>query len=97
MDGGFVLDKSGRKIVPGDVLKVFHFIGARRKRHYMYKQALRYERGRLAISHLNRIDEIEPWELGKNFYTEAADNTPRQDYEVVQCSTAVDHHAASAA
>ena len=80
-----MLDKSGRKIMPGDVLKVFHFIGARRKRHYMYKQALRYERGRLVISHLNRIDETEAWELGTNYYIEAADDRPRSDYEVVQC------------
>lgn len=93
----FMLDKSGRKIMPGDVLMVFHFIGARRKRHYMYKQALRYERGRLVISHLNRIDETEAWELGKNYYTEAADDRPRSDYEVVQCCVAADHHATEVA
>ena len=33
-------DKAGRHIHPGDVLKVFHFVGARRRRHYMYEQAL---------------------------------------------------------
>lgn len=94
----FMLDKSGRKIVPGDVLKVYHFTAARyRKRHYMYKQALRYERGRLVISHLSRIDETEPWEMGKNYYTELADDAPRSDYEVVQCSAAADHHAVDAA
>jgi hypothetical protein len=31
-------DKTGREIMQGDVLKVFHFVGARNKRHYMYKQ-----------------------------------------------------------
>ncbi len=31
-------DKNGRPLLIGDVLKVFHFIGARRKKHYMYKQ-----------------------------------------------------------
>jgi hypothetical protein len=38
-------DKTGRKIEPGDVLKVFHFVCRRRRRHYMHKQALRYEKG----------------------------------------------------
>jgi hypothetical protein len=30
-------DKNGTEIKEFAVLKVFHFIGARRKRHYMYK------------------------------------------------------------
>lgn len=33
----FLLDKNGREILVGDVVKVFHFVGARRKRYYMYK------------------------------------------------------------
>lgn len=32
-----VKDKNGKVIHEFDVLKVFHFIGARRKKHYMYK------------------------------------------------------------
>jgi len=32
-----VYDKKGIPIHVGDVLKVFHFIGARRKKYYMYK------------------------------------------------------------
>jgi len=32
-------DKKGLPIRHGDLLKVFHFTGARRKRYYMYKQA----------------------------------------------------------
>jgi hypothetical protein len=31
------LDKNGREIKEFAVLKVFHFIGARRKKHFMYK------------------------------------------------------------
>lgn len=80
-------DKIGRRIEPGDVLKVFHFVGARRKRHYMYQQAMGYDKGRLAISHLNRVDENEPWELGKNYYTVGADEHLR-DYEIVQAADA---------
>lgn len=32
-------DSKNREVMLGDVLKVFHFIGARRKRYYMYKVA----------------------------------------------------------
>lgn len=76
-------DKDGRRIEPGDVLKVFHFVGARRKRHYMYKQALRYERGRLLISHLNRLDDSEAWEHGKNCYS-VGETEFLIDHEIVQ-------------
>lgn len=34
-------DKHRRPIRVGDVLKVFHFYGARRKKHFMYKQVVR--------------------------------------------------------
>lgn len=76
-------DKTGRNIEPGDVLKVFHFIGARGKRHHMYQQALRYAKGRLLISHLNRIDDREPWEIGRNYYS-VGENEHLHDYEIVQ-------------
>jgi len=35
-------DKKGIPIRLGDILKVFHFVGARKKRHYMYKMAWEY-------------------------------------------------------
>ena len=57
-------DERGRQIMEGDVLKVFHFRGARRKRHYMYKQARETimlgssdPKPFLKISHLNKKDE----------------------------------------
>lgn len=34
-------DRNRRPIRVGDVLKVFHFTGARRKKHFMYKQVTR--------------------------------------------------------
>ncbi len=57
----FVLDCKGREILPGDTIKVFHFIGARRKRHFMYKYIEAIERREtwrngvdaLRVSHLN--------------------------------------------
>ncbi|AYJ87625.1 hypothetical protein D3Y57_19000 [Sphingomonas paeninsulae] len=37
-----IYDKTGRSIAAGDVLKVYHFTGARwRKRHFMFKQVMR--------------------------------------------------------
>ena len=44
-------DKYGRTIEHGDLLKVFHFTGARRKKYYMYKIAYEHE-GRLRCAHL---------------------------------------------
>lgn len=58
-----VLDKRGIPIECGDIVKVFHFIGARRNRHYMYKQCLgirSYPDGGpeyMYFSHLNFVDD----------------------------------------
>lgn len=68
-------DKNGREIMRGDIVKVFHFVAAlRRKKHYMYKQALGIERGRMRFSHLDLDDE---------WYCEAADGRMLADYEIV--------------
>lgn len=55
-------DERGVQIAVGDVIKVFHFVGARRKRHYMYKQVMGYKmlgKGTpfVVVSHLNMTDE----------------------------------------
>jgi len=44
-------DKKGIEIEEFDLLKVFHFIGARRKKHYMYKW-VRVVDGHLVGMHL---------------------------------------------
>ena len=77
-----IYDKNRRPIKPGDIIKVFHFIAAvRRKRYYMYKQALEYgeySRGGafLKMSHLS-LNTSE-------FYQDGAENQIRMDYEIVQ-------------
>ena len=79
-----VRDKFGVEIKVGDVLKVFHFVGPRRKRHYMYKQVVGVMTlgvpGRrseyLKISHLN-MDE-------NGYYTQRLDGSILDGYEVVQ-------------
>lgn len=37
---GKIYDRTGRDIRVGDVLKVFHFEGGRRKKHFMYKHVV---------------------------------------------------------
>ena len=54
---GIFFDKKGKQICEYDVLKIFHFIGARRKQHHMYKWVRRNDRDELAIVHLTGPDE----------------------------------------
>lgn len=84
---GTVYDKRGIPIERGDIVKVFHFIGARRKRHYMYKQCLgpqllhpSHDKPYIMFSHLNFVSERGqsdgpyPERLGRRL----------NDYEIVQ-------------
>lgn len=90
---GKLFDKHGIPIERGDIVKVFHFVGARNKRHYMYKQCLgiaTYPSGSkdlLFFSHLNFNDAIG----GRDGpYHERPDGRVMAGYEVVQ-SIACDH------
>lgn len=75
-------DKHGIPIERGDIVKVFHFVGARRKRHYMFKQCLGVDRypsspkgwQGLFFSHLD---------LAEGRYHESLGQT-LDDYEIVQ-------------
>lgn len=78
-------DKNGRPIKVGDVLKVFHFIGARRKRHYMYKHVVGTRPSKdggefLVISHLN-LKPLDGRDAGYWIFQEG--HTDR-DIEIVQ-------------
>lgn len=73
-------DKNGRQIERGDILKVFHFIGARKKRHFMYKQALgtkTFGSGTeyMMFSHLGLDDK---------YYVEPCNGQCLADYEIMQ-------------
>lgn len=76
-----LFDKTGKPIKVGDILKVFHFTGARRKKHYMYKQPIEVvilgvdAKPYLKISHLNMTDD---------YYLEPLDGRTLTDYEIVQ-------------
>lgn len=89
----YVLDKRGIPIERGDIVKVFHFVGARRKRHYMYKQCLgpqllhpSHTEPYMMFSHLNFIEDRRvrdgpyPERMGQKL----------DDYEIVQSITS-DH------
>ncbi len=86
-ENGAIYDKTGREIMLGDVVKVYHFTSALRcKRHYMYKQAIRtrkWDTGFRAMffSHLD---------LSGDGYFEALDGRMLRDYEIVQ-SALSDH------
>ena len=41
MSNGFT-DSVGNPITEGCILRIYHFTGARKKRHYMYKQVGKY-------------------------------------------------------
>lgn len=87
-------DKRGIPIMRGDILKVFHFIGTRRKRHYMYKQCLGSKLiGKNAavpymmFSHLNFIEDS----IARDGpYLELPNGRILPHYEIVQ-SIETDH------
>ena len=88
-------DKHRRPMRVGDVLKVFHFVGPRRKKHYMYKQITRTQwlggyGGRpkvlhFFVSHLS----LKPESIdGDGGYWLGMHEGMKPDYEIVQCTTA---------
>lgn len=75
-------DMHGIPIERGDVLKVYHFTGRNRKRHFMYKQCLGFhgvgpsrDVPYLKFSHLDLDDA---------YYLESPDGRVLTDYEIVQ-------------
>lgn len=73
-------DKTGRQIERGDVLKVFHFTGARRKRHYMYKQVM----GTRTLGSGDEYAVIDHLDLNAEHYLERCDGRQLNDCEIVQ-------------
>lgn len=74
-------DKHGREIMIGDVLKVFHFTAAlRRKKHFMYKHVVGFRVFRdgstgINVSHLDLKDDC---------YVIVCDGSHLSDHEIVQ-------------
>jgi len=77
-----LFDKTGREVMKGDTLKIFHFIGARRKRHYMYQYVL--DRvvtptgvNLMKISHLSKDGPESHWH-------KLIDGSMVEEWEIVQ-------------
>jgi hypothetical protein len=81
-------DKTGRPIERGDILKVFHFTGGRRKRHFMYKQAI----GTKALNSGTVYMMFSHLEMDDQYYLEQCDGRCLADYEIVQSIDAEFHH-----
>lgn len=72
-------DKTGRQIERGDVLEVYHFTGARRKRYFMYKQAM-------GVRTINGTDYavMDHLDMNAEHYLERCDGRTLPEYEIVQ-------------
>ena len=76
----FILDKKGRKIELGDILKIYHFTGVRRKKYFMYKQVRSCNDESFLISNLTIPDSS---------YHLEKDNLLHNEIEIVQSITEV--------
>lgn len=84
-------DKRGIPIERGDIVKVFHFVGARRKRHFMYKQCLGLDRFRTGKRDYVFFSHLNFCEMGdRNGPYHQEPGALLADYEIVQ-SIRCDH------
>ena len=74
----FILDKNSKKIEIGDILKIFHFTGARRKRFYMHKQVIRFQ-----IIGGNSFYRVSHLDLTNNIYYLRLDDKRHNEIEIV--------------
>jgi hypothetical protein len=77
-----IYDKKRRPVRVGDILKVFHFVGARRVKQYMYKQVIGVRTfssstNYFIISHLKLKPDSEVYHI-------PIDGSVFDDYEIVQ-------------
>ena len=64
-------DKHGREIKIGDILKVYHFTGARQEKYYMYKQVI----GERLLGGLGGKPKVPYFDVSEGI---------KQDYEILQ-------------
>lgn len=80
-------DKNGIPFERGDVVKVFHFTDARRKRHFMYQHCLGTQSigpsgmPYMMFSHLNFIEDRK---MQDGPYPVLLDGSTLSDYEIIQ-------------
>lgn len=92
-DTSSCFDKRGIPIERGDIVKVFHFVGARNRRHYMFKQCLgvdRYPNGKRDYVFFSHLNFIGIGERNGPYHHDLGEML--SDYEIVQ-SIKCDHDA----
>ena len=85
-------DKNRRPIKVGDVVKVFHFIGKRNKKHYMYKyiyDKVTYPAGH-TLYHILHLGSNPDELLKSKYYEKDIDGIILEDYEIVQGIRTID-------
>ena len=87
-------DKYHRPLRVGDVLKVFHFVGARRKKHYMYKQITRTQwlggyggRPKVLYFYVSHLNLKPPTDTDGGYWLGMFEGV-LGSYEIIQCPTA---------
>lgn len=76
-----LFDKSGREIIVGDVLKVYHFTAAlRRKKHFLYRHVISQRTFRDGTEAL----DVSYLDLTAETYTLVCDGSTLSDHEIVQ-------------
>jgi len=81
-DSDVTRDKFGREIKVGDVLKVKHFVGARNKQHFMFKQVIGTTK--LGLYKRTEYFKVSHLDLTRDFYYLPARGEALDDYEIVQ-------------
>ena len=74
-------DKTGRKIEVGDTLKIFHFTGSRRKKHYVYQYVIGKEKKPSWKRAMLKVSKLTP---ENEYYYIALDGSKRTGIEIVQ-------------
>jgi hypothetical protein len=67
-------DKNGILLDEFDILKVFHFTGARKKKYYMYKMVVRWQ-GELYGAHLDKTELTPSFPLWTSHGKETLSNS----------------------
>lgn len=84
-------DKNRRPLRVGDVLKVYHFTGARRKKHFMYKQVVRTQwiggyggKPKVLYFFVSHLNLKKPTLRDDGGYWLGMNEGMQEDYEIVQ-------------
>ena len=74
-------DKTGRRIEVGDTLKIFHFVGRRRKKHYVYRYVIEKEKRPSWKRAMLKVSKLTP---ENEYYYIVMDGSKLPDIEIVQ-------------